>query len=106
MAKQDIEQYSLAELEKLNAEGKYRKTPAGAPAGPELDADFWDTAEIIFPAIEGKQPVKLRIDRDVLAFFKSQGKGYQTRINAVLKSYVESQKKKLRGKGRDTSDRA
>ena len=31
----------------------------------------------------------LRIDADVLAFFRYQGKGYQTKINAVLRSYVE-----------------
>ena len=36
--------------------------------------------------------VNLRLDADVLRFFKSQGKGYQTRINAVLRSYVDAQK--------------
>ena len=33
----------------------------------------------------------LRLDTDVLAFFKAQGRGYQTRINAVLRSYMEAQ---------------
>jgi hypothetical protein len=31
----------------------------------------------------------LRIDADVLAYFREQGRGYQTKINAVLRSYVE-----------------
>ena len=31
----------------------------------------------------------MRIDRDVLDYFRNTGKGYQTRINAVLRSYVE-----------------
>ncbi len=97
MAKKDIMQYSLDELRKLNAEGKFVKTGPDAPEY-ELDDSFWENAQIVFPAIEGKQPVKLRIDRDVLSFFKSQGKGYQTRMNAVLKYYVEAQKKKLSAK--------
>ena len=40
----------------------------------------------------------MRLDRDVLAFFRSQGKGYSTRINAVLRAYVESRKKSIRAK--------
>ncbi len=97
MAKKDIMQYSLDELRKLNAEGKFIKTGPDAPEY-ELDDSFWEYAQVVFPAIEGKEPVKLRIDRDVLSFFKSQGKGYQTRMNAVLKYYVEAQKKKLTAK--------
>ena len=38
-----------------------------------------------------KQPVTIRLDADVLAFFKSKGKGYQTVINTVLKRYVQAQ---------------
>ena len=40
-----------------------------------------------------KRSISLRIDPDVLSFFKSLGKGYQTRINAVLRAYMRSQKK-------------
>jgi uncharacterized protein (DUF4415 family) len=35
------------------------------------------------------QPVTIRMDADVLAFFRSQGLGYQTRINSILREYVE-----------------
>jgi uncharacterized protein (DUF4415 family) len=45
---------------------------------------------------EGKAQLTLRIDRDVLSWFKSQGRGYQTRINTLLRAYMEanvSQKK-------------
>jgi uncharacterized protein (DUF4415 family) len=55
---------------------------------PELDDAFFEKAELRVPA---KQPVTLRIDEDVLAWFKSQGKGYQTRINKLLREYMESQ---------------
>jgi len=55
---------------------------------PELDDDFFQKAELRVPP---KQPVTLRIDEDVLVWFKAQGKGYQTRINKLLRQYMESQ---------------
>ena len=54
---------------------------------PELDASFWEQAKLVQPIT--KQPISLRVDRDVLDWFKSQGKGYQSLMNAVLRSYVE-----------------
>ncbi len=41
---------------------------------------------------EPKQAISLRVDRDTLAWFKAQGEGYQTHINAVLEAYVAAQK--------------
>lgn len=55
---------------------------------PELDDSFFQNAEVKVPP---KQPVTLRLDSDVLVWFKSQGQGYQTRINKLLRSYMESQ---------------
>ena len=55
---------------------------------PELDSAFFERARVCVPA---KQPVTLRIDEDVLEWFRSQGKGYQTRINKLLRLYMESQ---------------
>ena len=55
---------------------------------PELDDAFFANAEIKLPS---KQPVTLRLDTDVLMWFKSQGRGYQTRINKLLRRYMESQ---------------
>ena len=55
---------------------------------PELDEDFFHQAKIRLPA--GKQLVSLRLDRDVLDWFKHQGKGYQTKINAILRAYVRA----------------
>ena len=45
--------------------------------------------EVVIP--ERKQSVSLRVDSDVLAYFKSFGKGYQTRMNAVLRTYMQAQ---------------
>ena len=56
---------------------------------PELDENFWNEAEMIQP--KNKKAVSLRVDRDVLDWFKGQGKGYQSLMNSVLKSYVEHQ---------------
>ena len=59
---------------------------------PELDDSFWVDAKIEYP--ENKKPVTLRLDSEVLEWFKSTGKGYQTRINAILRSYIEAHKNK------------
>ena len=59
---------------------------------PELDADFWNNAEIVQP--DTTQPVTLRVKKSVLDYFKAGGKGYQTRINAVLESYVKAHQSK------------
>ena len=57
---------------------------------PELDEEFWKNAVIEFP--KKKKPVTLRLNADVLEWFRSLGKGYQTRINSVLRSFYEAHK--------------
>ena len=52
----------------------------------DLPLDFWDEARVVEPA--GKQPISLRIDEDVLAWFRAQGPRYQSRMNAVLRSFM------------------
>ncbi len=42
--------------------------------------------------VEAKAQVTLRIDKDVLDWFRKQGRGYQTRINALLRAYVDAHK--------------
>ena len=51
-----------------------------------LPDDFWDNARVVEPA--AKQAISLRVDRDVLEFFKHTGPRYQSRINAVLRTYM------------------
>lgn len=50
----------------------------------------WTEAALVMP--RGKKTQTLRIDADVLDWFRQQGKGYQTRINAVLRTYYEAYK--------------
>ena len=54
---------------------------------PELSQAFLKSTQLKIPE---KQSVTIRIDTDVLEWFKKQGKGYQTRINKLLRSYMET----------------
>ena len=58
---------------------------------PELDEAWFAKAKLRMPVT--KEQVTLRLDVDILRFFKAQGKGYQTRINAVLRAYVDAMTK-------------
>jgi uncharacterized protein (DUF4415 family) len=60
---------------------------------PPLGKDFWDNAILMQPEDWKKQLLTLRIDADVVRYFKSQGRGYQTRMNEVLRTYVEAMQK-------------
>ncbi len=53
---------------------------------PELDDEFWERAVIVEP--DRTDQITMRVKRSVLAYFKAPGKGYQTRMNRVLESYV------------------
>ena len=53
---------------------------------PELDEDFRKRAELVEP--DRTDQITMRVKRSVLACFKASGKGYQTRMNRVLESYV------------------
>ena len=66
------------------------KTSADAPEAESLGAEFWSSARVVMPA--GKTSVHLRLDSDIVEWFKANGKGHLTRMNAVLKAYVEAQK--------------
>src|SRR5215475_2236864 len=51
-------------------------------------AAFWRNAHLVLPGESGKEVVTLRLDRDVLKWFKGRGRFYQTRINAILRAYM------------------
>ena len=55
---------------------------------PELDAAFFEKARLVLPAGAAKKTVTLRMDEDVLEWFRSHGKGHLTRMNAVLRAYM------------------
>ena len=55
---------------------------------PPTDAKFWEKAQVVLPPV--KTHLSLRLDEDIVEWFKRQGAGYQTKINAVLRSYVQA----------------
>ncbi len=96
MKKQKIVRHTSDELKDLRKEG-VSKTDWNILSDTEVnfdedsqetDENFWKNASIVYPP--KKKSLTIRLDSDVFDWFKSQGKGYQTKINAVLKSYVSA----------------
>lgn len=58
---------------------------------PQLDDDFFTEAKL-WPG--KKKQITLRLDPDVLDFFKAGGRGYQSSINAALRRYMEAQQRR------------
>jgi uncharacterized protein (DUF4415 family) len=99
MSKERIATYTIEEARTLKDETGWARLEAEEAAGIEpahdpdiddLDID-WTKARWVDPA--PKKAISLRLDSDVLEFFKAQGKGYQTRMNAVLRAYMEAQRR-------------
>ena len=65
---------------------------ASIAADPDETGAISDWTRAVKGLPPGKEPVKLRIDADVLRWFRGTGKGYQTRMNNVLRAFVESRK--------------
>jgi uncharacterized protein (DUF4415 family) len=55
---------------------------------PATTKDFWSDAEVFMP--QHKIHISLRLDEDIVKYFKEEGAGYQSRINAVLKAYINA----------------
>lgn len=75
----------LARLRRLTDAEIERTSP---PELRNLPKDFWDHAELV-PAVV-KEPISLRVDADVLTWFRAQGPRYQSRMNAVLRAYMRA----------------
>lgn len=64
---------------------------ASDPDWAEFEPIDWSKAELVAPS--KKQAISIRLDQDLIDFFKSEGPGYQRRINAVLRSYMQERKR-------------
>ena len=78
-----------ARIDKLTDEDIGRAV-ANDPDAVPVDID-WSDAVLVIPS--RKKAISIRVDEDVLDYFKSQGEGYQRRMNAVLRSYVQQKAK-------------
>ena len=65
-------------------------TSQNALEAQSLGADFWRSSSVVMQT--GKTSVHLRLDTDIVEWFKANGKGHLTRMNAVLKAYVDADK--------------
>ena len=99
--KEPIIRHTAEELRAMQARGESKSDWKAAAAMTDAEIETaiaddpdeagmvvdWAQASVELP--ESKAVLNMRVDRDVLEFFRRQGKGYQTKINAVLRSYVE-----------------
>ena len=67
------------------------KTGSDAPAAESLGEEFWKSTRIVVPP--GKTSVHLRVDSDVVEWFRSRGKGHLTHMKAVLRACVDTQRR-------------
>ena len=104
----NIVTYTVEELEEMRARGEsetdwaridamteaeLEAAIAGDPDWADLPHDWYKHAKLSDPG-GLKAQIRLRIDADILAWFKRQGPGYQARINRVLRAFVEARERK------------
>mgnify|MGYP002399934677 CR=1 FL=1 len=65
---------------------------ANDPDWEEFKDIDWSKAVLVIPP--KKKAISIRVDEDVLDYFKKEGAGYQRRMNAVLRSYMQQKRKK------------
>jgi uncharacterized protein (DUF4415 family) len=107
MSEENIVRYSVDEIRRMVKAGESRTNVRrlAETTDEEIEAlrrddpdwmeigDFdWSKAVAVYPI--AKNAISIRLDSDVIDFFKAQGRGYQTRINAVLRHYMDEVKKK------------
>lgn len=106
MSKERIVRYSAEEIEKMIAQRQDKTDWARVDAMTDEDIERamrddpdwkdlmdidWSKAEIVIP--QKKKAISIRLDEDIVDFFQASGKGYQTRINAVLRHFITEQKR-------------
>jgi uncharacterized protein (DUF4415 family) len=89
MSEEDMKKTSGSDWERVDGMGD---NDINTKDIPPLDEEFFAKAELRMP--KKKIPVTMRVDPEVLYWFKSFGKGYQTRMNAVLRTYMEAYSKR------------
>lgn len=101
----NVRTYTLSQLRRMKGKTDWKRlremtdeeieqSIADDPDWAEFKDIDWSKAELVIPA--KKKAISIRVDEDVLDFFKKQGAGYQRRINAVLRSYMREKRKKKR----------
>lgn len=119
MSRERIVRYTLAEIREKRASGELKSQTdwarVDAKTDEEIERDIasdpdwqhdldpdWENAVLVVPP--SKTPISIRLDDDVLAFFKAGGPGYQKRINAVLRSYMTHTRKRRAKRETDAAE--
>jgi uncharacterized protein (DUF4415 family) len=107
MSEKRITRVSVDKLKRIKSKSDWNRVDSlteadiAQAASEDPDASLttpadWTDARVVWPV--DKEPITLRLDKDVLAWFRGHGRGYQTRINSVLRAFVEAQKHQGRGR--------
>ena len=91
-----------ANLARLRRVSEAELTRTSPPELADLPDYFWDSAVLVLPG--PKRAISLRVDQDVLDWFRSSGPRYQSRMNAVLRTYMSAVRRR-RTKSRALSGR-
>ena len=103
MPRSKIIRYTTEELKEMERRGQTRTDWKRVKAmkdkdividddAPEITAEQWAKA-VVTDRRPPKKNITLRIDPEIIDWFKAKGKGYQTRMNAVLRAFIELQRK-------------
>lgn len=105
MSEENMKRYSIEDIERMiaNGESKTDWARVEAQTDEELEAALaddpdwvgwevdWSKAVLVVPRV--KRAISIRLDSDIIDFFKQEGPGYQSRMNEVLRYYMENRKK-------------
>ncbi|GAA0569666.1 BrnA antitoxin family protein [Craurococcus roseus] len=89
MAERGEDRTDLTRL-KAMSEAELERSIAADPDWRDVPRDWYRGAEAVTP--RAKVPVSIRLDADLVEFFRGQGRGWQTRVNAILRAYAEAVK--------------
>jgi uncharacterized protein (DUF4415 family) len=90
-----------ADLRRVRAMTEAEIEATSPPELSDIPHGFWDDAEMVRPP--SKEAISLRVDSDVLQWFRSAGPRYQSRMNAVLRSYMVNFERRRPRRRKDTS---
>lgn len=114
MSTEDIRRYTADELREMVQRGESRsdwarvdamteeelkQAIASDPDWADIPENWYEQAELVVP--KPKVPVSIRLDADLIEYFRGTGRGWQTRVNAILRAYKEAKGVSAKGGGGD-----
>lgn len=103
MSTEDIRRYTADEIREMVRRGESRtdwarveamteeeleQAIASDPDWADIPENWYEQAELVVP--KPKVPVSIRLDADLIEYFRGTGRGWQTRVNAILRAYKEA----------------